>query len=342
MGYPTDTGVAYTVKNTGDVIQAVDIDNPQTEIQALKTKVGIDASADSTSIDYKLKSTSSVDPGHKHTVSSISGLTASVTELNYTAGVTSAIQTQLDAKILKSILTTKGDIIVASASATPIRVGVGTNGQVLTADSTQTSGVSWIAPSTFYAADAGSNDTYVISLSPALASYIAGQIVRFLANTINTGACSLNVNGLGAITIKKSFNVDLNDGDIKAGQIVEVIYDGTNFQLLSPISKIFVKKGSVSASTSGTQNIAHGLGVIPSSFRLTLATTLSIAISTSGNSSTWATGAAIGSNATFSNQGGGGNYSEGAVSADATNIIIVWTQVGTGGTTGTVNWEATA
>ena len=45
----------------------------------------------------------------------------------------------------KSIVTTKGDLVVATGSATPARLGVGTNGQVLTADSTQSSGVKWAA-----------------------------------------------------------------------------------------------------------------------------------------------------------------------------------------------------
>ena len=40
-------------------------------------------------------------------------------------------------------LTAKGDIYAASASATVGRVAVGTNGQVLTADSSQTRGLSW-------------------------------------------------------------------------------------------------------------------------------------------------------------------------------------------------------
>jgi hypothetical protein len=40
-------------------------------------------------------------------------------------------------------LTAKGDIYAASASATVGRVGVGTNGQVLTADSSQTRGLAW-------------------------------------------------------------------------------------------------------------------------------------------------------------------------------------------------------
>jgi len=87
--------------------------------------------------------------------------------------------------------------------------------------------------SQIYAADAGANDTYVITLSPVPTTYTTGMVIHFKANTVNTGAATLNVNGLGAKTIKKSYNLDLDNSDIKANQLVSVIYDGTNFQLLS-------------------------------------------------------------------------------------------------------------
>ena len=58
--------------------------------------------------------------------------TVSPTELGYVDGVTSSIQTQLDAKIAKTLTTTTGDIIYASSANTPARLGIGSTGQALT------------------------------------------------------------------------------------------------------------------------------------------------------------------------------------------------------------------
>lgn len=192
MGYPTDTGVAYTVKNTGDVIQAVDIDNPQTEIQALKTKVGIDASADSTSIDYKLKSTSSSNPGHKHTLAQgATDVTATSTELNYSGGVTSAIQTQINTKLQRGIATTKGDIFVATASDTVVRLGAGTDGYFLTTDSSQTSGLKWAQGTTKFG---GTGTDSALAITSGTTTIDLGNAAYFEKNYT-----SISITGTGAL-----------------------------------------------------------------------------------------------------------------------------------------------
>lgn len=87
-----------------------------------------------------------------------------------------------------------------------------------------------------YAADSVGTDAYAITLSPAITSYTAGAHYFFKAGTANTAAATLAINGLTAKDIRKKFNAALITGDILAGQIVEVAYDGTNdwFQMLSP------------------------------------------------------------------------------------------------------------
>lgn len=52
-------------------------------------------------------------------------------EIEYVNGVTSAIQTQLDGKIAKTLTSTTGDMIYASGANTPARLAVGSSGQVL-------------------------------------------------------------------------------------------------------------------------------------------------------------------------------------------------------------------
>ena len=94
-----------------------------------------------------------------------------------------------------------------------------------------------------YAADTGAADAYVVTLSPVPSGLSAGFLVRFKASADNTGASTLNVNGIGAVAIKKSVDEDITSGDIETGQIVTVVYDGTNFQ----INNAF---GAVTATTA--------------------------------------------------------------------------------------------
>ena len=85
-----------------------------------------------------------------------------------------------------------------------------------------------------YADSTGSANAYEVSYTPAPTAYVAGQKFFFKANFQNTGSATLNVNWLGAKTIKKLDGAtDLQSTDIANGAMVEVLYDGTNFQLTS-------------------------------------------------------------------------------------------------------------
>lgn len=85
-----------------------------------------------------------------------------------------------------------------------------------------------------YAASTANSDTYVITLDPVPSALITGLHVLFGADTPNVGACSLNINGLGAKALKSLNNQDPANDYIEENSIVEVVYDGTNFQILSP------------------------------------------------------------------------------------------------------------
>jgi hypothetical protein len=67
------------------------------------------------------------------------------TEIGYLNGVTSGIQTQLDGKVDESLFDAKGDLLVASADNTPAKLTVGTNGYILTANTSAANGIEWAA-----------------------------------------------------------------------------------------------------------------------------------------------------------------------------------------------------
>lgn len=87
-----------------------------------------------------------------------------------------------------------------------------------------------------YAADTGAANAYVVALTPTVSSYTAGFRCAVKAANTNTGTSTLNAGG-GAVTIKKlNGTTNLVAGDIVAGQIFVVEYDGTNFQMISPVA----------------------------------------------------------------------------------------------------------
>ncbi len=78
---------------------------------------------------------------------------------------------------------------------------------------------------------ASGTDTYTITPSPAITSYAAGQSFFVNFTNANTGAATININSLGAKTLAKGVSTALASGDIAAGSIKQIVYDGTRFQV---------------------------------------------------------------------------------------------------------------
>ena len=85
-----------------------------------------------------------------------------------------------------------------------------------------------------YAADSGVANAYVVALSPAITSYVDGQIAVVKIAHANTAASTLDGGG-GAVAIKKKDGAtDLVSGDLKINQIAVFVFGNSVWQMLSP------------------------------------------------------------------------------------------------------------
>jgi hypothetical protein len=67
-------------------------------------------------------------------------------------------------------------------------------------------------------------------------AYVTGQVFSFISAGANTGVVTLNINAIGITPVKKNGTLPLAAYDIPAGAAIQVMYDGTNFQLISAAS----------------------------------------------------------------------------------------------------------
>lgn len=75
-------------------------------------------------------------------------------------------------------------------------------------------------------------DAITANASAGLSAYALGQIFQLNPVADNTSAVTLNINSIGAKAITKEGTTPLRAGDIRAGRVAEVYYDGTQFQLV--------------------------------------------------------------------------------------------------------------
>jgi hypothetical protein len=76
----------------------------------------------------------------------------------------------------------------------------------------------------------GTNTLLGVSVPP-YTSYVAGMTLSFVPANTNSGAVTLDLDGLGAKNIFVGSSTALSSGDLVAGRIAQIQYDGTRFQL---------------------------------------------------------------------------------------------------------------
>lgn len=84
-----------------------------------------------------------------------------------------------------------------------------------------------------YLGTTSGTNTVAATATPTLTAYAAGQTFRFIVGGTNTSTVTLNIDALGAKAVQKK-QAALVAGDLTIGDMAQVTYDGTQFQLLSP------------------------------------------------------------------------------------------------------------
>ncbi len=193
-----------------------------------------------------------------------------------------------------------------------------------------------------YATSTGSTNAYVLTLASAPSSYVAGQVYSFKANFSNTGAATLNVNGLGAKTIKNSAAGDLIANDILSNQIVSVEYDGTNMAMLSNSGNQEMTLGGAQTITGAKTFSTQPIGIQSVNYQVfTSSGTWTKPSNLTGNElvtvQLWGAGGGGGGVANAQTPGagggGGGGYTEAKFRASDLGATVSVT-IGTGGSGG--------
>jgi hypothetical protein len=190
----TVSGITKTMVGLGNVDNTTDAAKPvstatQTALD-LKLASATAATTYETITNVALKAPIA-SPTFTGTVSGVTATMVGLGSVDNTSDaakpISTATQTALDARIAKSLVDAKGDLIVASADNTVARLAVGTNGYLLTANSAATNGVEWAAAPVSLPSQTGNSGKY---LTTDGSSATWGTLVV----PISTGTVTVNQN----------------------------------------------------------------------------------------------------------------------------------------------------
>ena len=124
-------------------------------------------------------------------------------------------------------------------------------------------------------ADTGAANAYVVTTGQSLTTIPSLFPVCFQASHANTGASTLNVDGIGATAIKNKQGADLASGAILINSVACVQFDGSNFELQTPDAT--VGAGTVT-NTTGNAPISVAAGTTTPAISCTTCTTNAAAL----------------------------------------------------------------
>jgi hypothetical protein len=103
--------------------------------------------------------------------------------------------------------------------------------------------------------DTGSANAYVLTFTANFSSYVDGTVIYWVPANTNSGASTINVNGLGIVNIVNNDGTALTASEIVVNNIAEIIYKGGSFFLINPAtlnSRIAYKLTSTDRSSTTT------------------------------------------------------------------------------------------
>lgn len=113
----------------------------------------------------------------------------------------------------------------------------------------------------------GTANNVTIAIGPAPVAYadLVGKLVVFKQGAAaNSGAMQAQVNALALVTMKKFGASDMASGDVKAGQVVVMMYDGTNWQVQNAVAAALTSGSEITIVGATrdlviTNNVSAGL-----------------------------------------------------------------------------------